>query len=593
MLKSILQCKKAVFIRRKWNLRKSLKIRIMIQVSILILISCIGLSYLTNYTYSNLLINTISTQSLTLTKNAGKMINVDEFKDLSINLNKNDYYYSLKKNLNDMRKMNGLKFLYTMSRIKDGNHYKYFYVVDGYPSGSKNESPLGEVEKDINGSPKLIEAYDTGKAQIGEMSTTKEYGTLISTYVPIKSQQGEVIGIVGADFDAATLAAKMKETNQKQVIFTIIILLISLILLFVITTYIVKPLRMLSSKVHEIGKGDLTVTIGKQGNDEIGQLSASIQLMADDLKKMIGGILDVTGKLHTSGEAILQNAQETKQASQEVSFSLEEVASGIDLQFIKTETSTHIMEEMTQGVQHIASMATSVSEMSLSTLHETEEGKNFANKMMNQIQLLHQTFQESALMMKELDVRSKKINEVTNVIKEISSQTNLLALNAAIEAARAGEHGRGFSIVAEEVRKLAEQSESSAATITNIISEINKVGQSTFLSMDKVENVVEASMEEFQKIDRSYENIYQSVKNVTSSIQEVSATAEEIAASSEEVSNSLIETFQLAKGTDQNTKLMMTSTNKQDVAINEMFLALQSLVTMTNELNELTQKFEL
>jgi methyl-accepting chemotaxis protein len=565
----------------------------MIQVSILILISCIGLSYLTNYTYSKLLINTISNQSLTLTKNAEKMINLEKYQKLSTNLQENDYYYTLKEELNDIRKLNGLKFLYTMTRKQDGNQYKYYYVVDGYPSGDDNESPLGEVEKGIQNSPKLIKAYETGKPQIGEMSKTEEYGTLISTYVPIKSSNGEVIGVVGADFDADALATNMNDTNKKQIIFTVGILLVSLILLFVLTTYIVKPLKMLSSKVKDIGKGDLTVTVEKSGKDEIGQLSASIQLMVDDLKNIIGGILNVTGKLYTSSESILQNAQETKEASQEVSHSLDEVASGIDLQFVKTETNSQAMEEMAQGVQHIASMATSVSEMSVGTLQEAEEGKKFANKLMTQIQLLNSAFQESAQMMKELDVRSKKINEVTNVIKEISSQTNLLALNAAIEAARAGEHGKGFSVVADEVRKLAEQSETSAATITTIISEINEVGHSTFISMNKVENVVEASMEEFHNINRSYDNIYHSVKKVTSSIQEVSATAEEIAASSEEVSDSLLDTYQLAKGTDHNTKLMVASTKKQDEAINEMFQALKSLVLMADELNKLTNKFEL
>jgi methyl-accepting chemotaxis protein len=565
----------------------------MIQVSILILISCIGLSYLTNYTYSKLLINTISNQSLTLTKNAEKMINIEKYQKLSTNLQENDYYYTLKGKLNDIRKLNGLKFLYTMTRKQDGNQYKYYYVVDGYPSGDDNESPLGEVEKGIQDYPKLIKAYETGKPQIGEMSKTEEYGTLISTYVPIKSSNGEVIGVVGADFDADALAANINDTNNKQIIFTLAILLISLIMLFVITTYIVKPLKMLSSKVKDIGKGDLTVTVDKRGKDEIGQLSDSIQLMVDDLKNIIGGILNVTGKLYTSSESILQNAQETKEASQEVSHSLDEVASGIDMQFVKTETNSQSMEEMAQGVQHIASMATSVSEMSVGTLQEAEEGKKFANKMMTQIQLLNSAFQESALMMKELDVRSKKINEVTNVIKEISSQTNLLALNAAIEAARAGEHGKGFSVVSDEVRKLAEQSETSAATITTIISEINEVAQSTFVSMNKVENVVEASMEEFHNINRSYDNIYHSVKKVTSSIQEVSATAEEIAASSEEVSDSLLDTYQLAKGTDHNTKLMVASTKKQDDAINEMFQALKSLVQMADELNKLTHKFEL
>ncbi|WML43216.1 methyl-accepting chemotaxis protein [Neobacillus sp. PS3-40] len=574
-------------------MKNSLKVRIMVQVSILILLSCIGLSYLTNYTYSNLLINTISNQSLELTKSAEKMIDQDQFKDLAMNLNKNNYYYDLKDNLNGIRKMNGLKFLYTMSRKKDGNHFKYFYVVDGYPNGSKNESPLGEEEKGIKDSPKLIKAFDTGKAQIGEMSTMEEYGTLISTYVPIKSKQGEVIGVVGADFNAAIVDAKMKETNKKQVIFTIVILLVSLLILFMITSYIVKPLRMLTSKVKEIGKGNLTVTVEDQGKDEIGQLSTSIQLMVNDLKQIIGGILTVTSKLHTSSESILQNAQETKDASQEMVHSLEEVASGIDVQFNKTETSTYAMEEMSLGVQTIASMATSVSELSLSALQETEEGKNIANQMMNQIQVLNQTFQETAHLMKDLDVRSKKINEVTNVIKEISSQTNLLALNAAIEAARAGEHGKGFSVVAEEVRKLAEQSESSAATITSIISKINEVGHSTFVSMSKVENVVEKSIEEFHKMDRSYEHIYQSIRNMTSSIQEVSASAEEMAVSSEEVSASLSETFQIAKGTEHNTKLMVASTNKQEEAINEMFLDLKSLVKMTDELTDLTQKFEL
>jgi methyl-accepting chemotaxis protein len=191
-----------------------------------------------------------------------------------------------------------------------------------------------------------------------------------------------------------------------------------------------------------------------------------------------------------------------------------------------------------------------------------------------------------------LVLKSNEIDNIVQVITQITEQTNLLALNASIEAARAGEHGRGFAVVAEEVRKLAEQSKGSAADITKFVEEIQQAASTAKQSIDKGITEVNEGLENVKQTNIVLTSIVQFAEEVTSQIEEVSAVAEQMAASSEEVSASIDEMAFIAETSNANTMSVIKLTDEQILAIEEVEKVSGILQGISADLNELVAKFD-
>ncbi|MGI8385339.1 methyl-accepting chemotaxis protein [Robertmurraya sp. P23] len=572
---------------------KSIKLKMIVIFSSLILLSGIVTSYVSFQTSQNVITSSLGDQALSITENAVKVIDLDQYEEISLESGETDYYFELRERLNEIRETNGLVYLYTMSRQEKDGKYEYIYMVDGMPLDTDDASAIGDVEDGVDDYPLLVKAFETGESQVGELTYSEEYGALVSAYIPIKSDSGELMGILGADLDASLVYSSLQASKIKLMWMTVGIVVLSILLISLATVSLVNPLKHLAKKVELIGKGDLTVTIESNRKDEIGSLTDSFNHMLQELKRMIGVINQSSVTMSGTTSQLLVSANETKGASNEISVIMEQMASSVEIQYKSLDESAKIIEEMSESINDVAVNSAVVTELSSKTQSEIEVGNQKVNALVEQMNTISRSVNESSTSIMALLAHSKDIESIVEIIQGIASQTNLLALNAAIEAARAGEAGKGFAVVADEVRKLAEQSESSTVNIRNIIEKINSDTNVTAEKMKIVLDDVKEGIHSVGETGMVFKNILGAIQEVNVKIQEVTATSEEMSAATEEITASAKETANIAEQASTEVRKTVDITLEQERLVSHMTESIEELVIMSSTMKEMTGKFKL
>nr|WP_084786585.1 methyl-accepting chemotaxis protein [Bacillus tuaregi] len=377
---------------------------------------------------------------------------------------------------------------------------------------------------------------------------------------------------------------------------TIIVMLLSVfigsIAVFFIIKSIITPLNKIKEKAITISQGDLTEPIEIKTNDEIGQLGRAFNEMQDSLRNLVQRLENSAKQVTDASEELSANAEQTSLATEQVTLAIQEIASSAETQTHKVEENAHSLERVTAGVSQIAKSSTKVSALSHHAMQYAEDGGQAVQNTVAQMQSIYDSVTESNQVIKLLNERSKEVNSILSVITNIADQTNLLALNAAIEAARAGEHGKGFSVVAEEVRKLAEQSQQSAKEIYEIIDRIQiDTGNSVTIMarvMEDVQNGVKVSNDAIDK----FNNIIQSTKEMTPQMGEVSAAAQQMIAAIQEVTESSNELAAIAQENAATSEEVAASTEEQLASMEEISSSSKYLSSMAEELNGLVSQFK-
>ncbi|WP_394327666.1 methyl-accepting chemotaxis protein [Pseudomonas chlororaphis] len=248
--------------------------------------------------------------------------------------------------------------------------------------------------------------------------------------------------------------------------------------------------------------------------------------MGVTLRELIGGIRDGVTQIASAAE--------------ELSAVTEETSAGVNSQKIETDQVATAMHEMTATVQEVARNAEEASQAAAAADGEAREGDKVVAEAIAQIERLASEVVRSTDAMTVLQQESQKIGSVMDVIKAVAEQTNLLALNAAIEAARAGEAGRGFAVVADEVRALAQRTQKSTEEIEGLVAGLQNGTQQVALVMNNSRSLTDSSVDLTRKAGASLENITRTVSNIQSMNQQIAAAAEEQSAVAEEISRSII-----------------------------------------------------
>jgi methyl-accepting chemotaxis protein len=385
----------------------------------------------------------------------------------------------------------------------------------------------------------------------------------------------------------------MQKNKIRMLIINSSIILLSILIVYGFTQYLISPLTKLSRFVEAVGNGDLSHSFESNRKDEIGKLADSVSKMTTNLRDVIQGINHNSHEVSLTTNAILEQALETRAASHQIASTMEQMSIGSTTQFKSLEESVKVMDSMSEGVNQIAQSTSTVSEFSTKTLNEAEQGNKKLNNVIEQMNTISASVNHSSSMLTVLENHSNEIASIVSIIREISAQTNLLALNAAIEAARAGENGKGFAVVAGEVRKLAEQSERSTESIQRLIDNILRDTNQTVQSMETVKNDVDLGKSFVEETGVAFDTILEAIEGIVEQMQEVSATAEELSASTEEITASSIETANIAQHTLNHTKETVAVTLDQDELVTEMSSSIEKLSVMANQLDELTNKFQL
>ncbi|MGC5324352.1 methyl-accepting chemotaxis protein [Brevibacillus sp. SYSU BS000544] len=434
----------------------------------------------------------------------------------------------------------------------------------------------------------------------GAGANTEKLATLLKESERLFQKMQQPLNfLVKLNHDGAVKAGEeSKEIYSSGQLVTMIIfgvsLILSIVLAVVITRMISLPVQKVSHSLEQLSSGNLALDdLHVKNRDEIGALAASFNQMKTNLRQLIRQVSEGAEQVAASSEELLASTEEVTSGASEVAQHIQELASGSTAAAQTSNDTSRGMEEAALGIQRIAESTSSVSEAAIETTKEADSGNRAIHSVVAQMNKISETVGIAANLVKDLGKQSEEIGNITKVITDITSQTNLLALNAAIEAARAGEHGRGFAVVADEVRKLAEQSKESAIQITNLIQQIQTGTGQVIESMERGTEEVNTGVSLIEDAGVSFGRILSSIQHVTSQIQEISAASEELSASVQEVTASVEDVAETAKHASEISQSIAASTEEQLASMEEISGVAESLSKMAQGLNDEVRKFQL
>lgn len=390
---------------------------------------------------------------------------------------------------------------------------------------------------------------------------------------------------------------ELKEASQPVLNAALITLGVSIIIGVLLMIFIIRsitgPLRELVSSAKSISGGDLTQKITVRSKDEIGQLGSSFNEMAESLSSLISVIQTSVENVASSSEQLTASADQTSKATEHITSAIEQFSNGNESQNEKVEVSAQQLADMNSQLHEMSKVSASITESSIQSTDIAGTGGELVQKTVGQMNSIDHSVKQAESVVKGLESKSKDITAILRVINGIADQTNLLALNAAIEAARAGEAGRGFSVVAEEVRKLAEQSASSAKEIEALIQEIvNEIGKSLDMFQD-VNREVQSGLTITDETDTSFKQIYDMTNEIAGKLQTMNAAVEELSEGSQQVAGAVEEIADVSRESSGSIQDIAASAEEQLASMEEISSSAATLEQMAEELRDLTKKFKI
>jgi methyl-accepting chemotaxis protein len=425
----------------------------------------------------------------------------------------------------------------------------------------------------IMASTDYLNMFDQAVAIISDPNL-KEIDILKNTeylYQQTQEQRDKIFTLVdhfyddfSQDAEASALSSNrlMERTGTLMNASSIIVLLMSAAISAVIIISMSRSIRRLQAAVSVISRGDLSHKIGSSSQDELGALSRDFDTMVDKVSSMMSRIKEVGASLSGHSGQFQRFASETASANSNILSAIREIAAGADQQARQSEGSSVIMDALDREIDLIWHSAEAMREASLVSEQTTQAGQQAMISLRKASAETARMIGEVQQAMTSLSTRSSQVGKIINTISDISTQTNILSLNAAIEAARAGSYGKGFSVIAEEVRVLSQQTGESSRSISDIISGLMEEIKRLDMQLDKTHSMLENQNVKVGDSLNSFDAIFRSMTEVTSqvnsvhdkvevvrskngelidSFQHVAAVAEETAAGVQEMSSTFIE----------------------------------------------------
>jgi len=396
------------------------------------------------------------------------------------------------------------------------------------------------------------------------------------------------------------VTAPEAETTQETRTLTQIILMVSLICLVLGTLGIIyiskkfaKPIAIIRDEALLLADGDLRPRqIDADSEDEIGQLATAFKEMAKKIRMLIEKVQGEADNVAASSEELTASAQQAADVVNQVAGSIVQIAQGADQQVEAVTSMAMVVEKMSTSIEQIAVSGKSVSEIANGTSKATVEGRQAIDQAMIQMKHIGQGSDAVQKAIGELVKGSNEISEIVNLISSIAGQTNLLALNAAIEAARAGEHGKGFAVVADEVRKLAEDSNQATQKIANLIKKNENDMKEALSATQANNNGVTTGVSVVELAGNTFKKIADSVVQLSAQVNEISDSIDQIAVGSQVLVKSVQHIDKVSKETAGEFHMVSAATEEQAASMQEIATASQGLAKISVELQDDIAKFK-
>lgn len=350
------------------------------------------------------------------------------------------------------------------------------------------------------------------------------------------SSVGDTLGVLSVSIPMADVRTAMVDSMKRTGGLLVGVIVASLMMVYLLLhKFIMAPLGQLKTISQDLalGDGNLTKRVPVTGKDELGELAENFNQFIAKLQASISRVGEVTVRVAS--------------ASAELSATADEMAKGADTQTQRMAQSASAVEEMTMTASEVARNSQEAANIAHETTETAQTGHAVVNETVAGMQQLSDSVGQSANIITALGKSSDQIGEIVRVIEDIADQTNLLALNAAIEAARAGEQGRGFAVVADEVRKLAERTTKATKEIGDMIRQIQKDTKSAVSSMEEGTGKVTSGVELANKTGEALTRIQDMVQNTASMIQQIAGAAEEQSTATRQIASDLETVAQVSR----------------------------------------------
>ncbi|MFJ7976533.1 methyl-accepting chemotaxis protein [Peribacillus sp. NPDC096379] len=377
-------------------------------------------------------------------------------------------------------------------------------------------------------------------------------------------------------------------------IVTILVILVSVAAALITSNIIAKPIIKVMERMKLISSGDLSnEPLETKSQDEVGQLVVATNEMSNNIRELLSEINVASGSITSQSEELTQSANEVNAGSQQIATTMQELAAGTESEARTASELANIMGLFSTSVQEANSNGELIQKASNEVFQMTSEGSQLMESSNKQMAKIDQIVQDAVHKVQGLDVKSQEISNLVSIIQEIAAQTNLLALNAAIEAARAGEHGRGFAVVADEVRKLAEQVSSSVADITDIVAGIQYESSLVTTSLQDGYNEVKQGTTQIKTTRETFASISSAVTEMVNSIKTVSENLSSISSNSEIMNGSISEIAAISEETAAGVEQTSASSQQISSSMEEVTNSSDDLAKLAEKLNRLVRQFKL
>ncbi|WP_242876928.1 methyl-accepting chemotaxis protein [Alkaliphilus peptidifermentans] len=417
---------------------------------------------------------------------------------------------------------------------------------------------------------------------------TFEGTDVISAFVTMSN--GWILGITPPREEVfESLVALRRVTN-----FLIIIgVILAIIAAFIIGGFITKPLKETFQHIEVISTGDFTQSIPDKitkRKDEIGNIATGIERMQQNIKSLIKNSVDAVTEVDTSSSLLAKTADDTSISAGQISLSVDEIAEGATEQARTTLAASQMLTELNNTFSQLQIGNNEILYTTENAMKENTTSKESLEELKDKNRFNNESISKIEKVIEELSLKSSDIGNIIETISTIADQTNLLSLNASIEAARAGEAGKGFVVVANEIRKLAEESAKSTDKIRNIVTAIQAESTKTAEIMMEVKSSSIEQTNSVEQVNISFTNTSKSIDNISFEIKNINKLIGEVISSKDNITQCIENISAISQQTAAATEEVSATTQQQTIAIEEVAKLAENLnglsKKLTNEINQ-------
>lgn len=522
--------------------KMKIRYKILLPAIIITLLTCLFLGMNSYIQISNGLIGMGVEQAETVSAIAAMSVDGDLLADLKPGDEGSESYEAALQRLRGVQETCGIAFLYTL--YTDGKTVYYGLDTDT----SAHQNAIGTV---FESSYDELKSVFEGETYVQDYIDKTEDGNLISAYRPIYDSQGNIVAIMGCDYNADSVLLRLNTNISRMILMTLIGLVIAVVLLSLIINAITKSLNVVNQKIYELVncEGDLTQKLDINSGDEMELIAGNINSLLEHIREIMRNISANSAQVEETSKTIAGNLVNAGMSIEDVSATMEEMSAAME----ETSASLNqINESVLQVNEAVDAIAASAEEGKQSSDTVMQEAIQISNDAEKQQSAAKEQARRMAVSVNQKIEQSKAVEQITALTTEIiniTDQTNLLALNASIEAARAGEAGKGFAVVADEIGKLATNSAQAAgeiqrvsADVINAVNELAKESEEMLVFMEEIaldgyEKLLETSEEYrsnvgamntmMQDFAEQSQQLRENIDNIKDSIEAVNIAVEE------------------------------------------------------------------